>query len=433
MKALWVTNLLFPEAQELLTGKRGVVNGSGGWLSSSAEALVTNENINLAVVAISNRVSTLTRLEGKKMVYYVMPAGKGNLRINKEYIPIWKEIYSDFQPDLVHLHGTELSHGWSLLEALPEAKTVISIQGLMSQICKYYTYGMSSKDIRCNITLRDVVHDIVRRKVMSGSLYRKKKNYEIKGRNELMIYRKAKAVIGRTEWDKANVLAINPKLDYYVCNETLRNEFYSGQWRYDNCEPHTVFLSQATYPFKGLHMIIKALPLIFQEFPDMRVVVAGVNVLGDEGLKGWLKQTGYSKYVKKLMKQLGVEKERITFTGPLDAEGMKAEFLKCNVFISPSGIENSPNSVCEAQMLGVPVVASYVGGTSDMIPDRQCGVLYRFEDVEMLAYHIKTIFRESPTFDGSHEMSIAHQRHNSKANQEQLINIYKRIIGNAND
>ena len=110
------------------------------------------------------------------------------------------------------------------------------------------------------------------------------------------------------------------------------------------------------------------------------------------------------------------------------AESMKKQYLKCNVFVSPSGIENSPNSVCEAQMLGVPVVASYVGGTPDMIPDSKCGFLYRFEDIEMLAYYIKKVFREESNFDGSHEMNVAHNRHDPKANMEQLIRIYKDII-----
>jgi glycosyltransferase involved in cell wall biosynthesis len=41
---------------------------------------------------------------------------------------------------------------------------------------------------------------------------------------------------------------------------------------------------------------------------------------------------------------------------------MKSEYLNCKVFVSPSPIENSPNSVWDAEILGVPTVASYVGG-----------------------------------------------------------------------
>ena len=428
MRVLWITNGIFPEAQGLLLGKPGVVNGSGGWLSSAADALVAVDNMHLGVVAISDAVSRLTRLDGEKMTYYFMPAGQGNLKINKEYIPIWKEIAVDFQPDLIHLHGTELSHGWSLLEALPEAKTVISIQGLISQICHFYTSGMTKKDIYCNITLRDLIHDIVKRKVMCGSLIRQRKGFVLRGKNERLILQRAKAVIGRTTWDRANVLAINPQLSYYFCNETLRKEFYTGQWRYDKCTPYTIFLSQANFPYKGLHMIIKAMPLILQSYPSAQIVVAGSDVLGGDSLKERIKLSGYSKYIKKLMKDRGLKRDIIRFTGPLDADGMKKQYLDCNVFVSPSSIENSPNSVCEAQMLGVPVVASYVGGTPDIVSNNNSGRMYRFEDVEMLAQLIKDVFSNASEFDGSLEMSLARKRHDRESNLKQLIQIYTSIL-----
>ena len=54
----------------------------------------------------------------------------------------------------------------------------------------------------------------------------------------------------------------------------------------------------------------------------------------------------------------------------------------------PSSIENSPNSLGEAQLLGVPCIASDVGGVTDMIPNKECGIIYRFEEVELLAKHI---------------------------------------------
>lgn len=63
---------------------------------------------------------------------------------------------------------------------------------------------------------------------------------------------------------------------------------------------------------------------------------------------------------------------------------MVKRYLLSNVFICPSTIENSPNSLCEAQLLGVPHIASYVGGTADLMKgNEEC--LYRFEETEMLA------------------------------------------------
>lgn len=43
MKILWITNILFPEARVLLTG-RGELKSSGGWMLGAAEALLKIPN-----------------------------------------------------------------------------------------------------------------------------------------------------------------------------------------------------------------------------------------------------------------------------------------------------------------------------------------------------------------------------------------------------
>ena len=57
--------------------------------------------------------------------------------------------------------------------------------------------------------------------------------------------------------------------------------------------------------------------------------------------------------------------DKIEFLGRLSAEGMKQAYLDANVFVMPSTIENSPNSLGEAMLLGVPCVAADVGGVAE--------------------------------------------------------------------
>ena len=52
--------------------------------------------------------------------------------------------------------------------------------------------------------------------------------------------------------------------------------------------------------------------------------------------------------------------ENIVFCGSLDENSMRDQYLRSHVFISASTIENSPNSVGEAMLLGVPVVTNVV-------------------------------------------------------------------------
>ena len=108
---------------------------------------------------------------------------------------------------------------------------------------------------------------------------------------------------------------------------------------------------------------------------------------------------------------------------------MKQAYLDANVYVLPSAIENSSNSLCEAQILGVPIVASYCGGTPSLIEEEKTGFLYRYEEVEMLAQIIIRLFQRTNYEQLSkEEQAEAFLRHNSTLNAMGLMKIYNVII-----
>ena len=116
---------------------------------------------------------------------------------------------------------------------------------------------------------------------------------------------------------------------------------------------------------------------------------------------------------------------KVFFTGSLDVEQMKREYLNANVFICPSSIENSPNSLGEAQILGTPCVASYVGGVMDMMKgDEQH--LYRFEEIEMLSTKVCEVFAARERQVDMKESAL--RRHDKENNSRRLYDIYKEIV-----
>ena len=415
MKVLWITNILFPEAESQLVTTGGL-KSSGGWMLGAADALVKRGDVSLYVASVSPLVDSLVKLRGKDIVYYIIPFGKGNLRENSEYQDYWKIINSEICPDLVHIHGTEYSHGHAYMKACGSDNVVISIQGLKSACADYYHYGISKKDIVKNITLRDLLR---------GTIFKRQKDFRRSSVYEMDMLRMAKHVIGRTKWDRTRTWAINPEANYYFCNETLRSEFYDGSsWVYDKCRKHSIFLSQAGYPLKGLHQVLKAMPLILRNYPDAVIRVAGNDIISTDSLVQKLKLTGYGKYISTLIKKYKLS-DHIQFIGNLDAEQMKNEYLDSNVFICPSSLENSPNSLGEAQILGVPCVSSYVGGAVDMMKGNEDN-LYRFEDTEMLAYTICKVFADEGRQVDMRDVGL--RRHDPEANSEQLSNIYYAML-----
>lgn len=412
MKVLWISNIVFPEALSLI-GDDCTKQGVGGWLLGAADALSDISSVDLCVVSVSKRISNLVYLRGDRINYYLIPLCKSLVGYNT-YMRLINE---QFSPDIVHIHGTEFPYGLSWLNVCPSENVVISIQGLVSIIAKYYLSGLTLSKIIGSVT----AHDLMRK-----TIFGERRDLIRKGKEEEEVIKKVKYVIGRTVFDYSHCKAINPNIRYFHCNETLRSAFYSGRWEYKRCIPHSIFLSQGSSPIKGLHIVLKAISLIKNNYPDIRLSIAGKDYLHYKGITKLICQTGYEKIISKLVRKLRIA-NIISFTGTLDANGMKDEYLKANVFICPSSIENSSNSIGEAQLLGVPVIASFAGGNPDMMKCNE-EYLYRFEEPEMLATKIIDVFEKEDKIETSIIREIASKRHDAHLNTSILMDVYNTIM-----
>lgn len=423
MNILWISNIVLPEALSLL-GVNNILRGTGGWMIGAVNSLLQNSSINLYIASPTNRVTKLVELKGKKVTYFLFPLGSGNHKYNPSFEVYFKRIKTIAKPDVVHIHGTEFSHSLAYVRACGPEKVVASIQGMTSELSKYKTAGLTTWDIVKHLSISDIF--------MKQSLFYKVKELKECGKSEIALIKELKHIIGRTTWDRANTWAINQNINYHFCNETLRPEFYTGeQWTYDKCEKHTIFCNQPTNTIKGFHQLLKALPLVVKQFPDTKVYLSGVKSLKSDTLKHKLIETGYIRYLRDEIKKANLDKN-IVFLGPLDAEQMKRQYLNANVFVSPSTIENSPNSIGEAQILGTPVISSFVGGVSDMIDNNVSGFLYRFEDTNALAFLICKLFAGDVNYEEmtNNEITVAKQRHDPIINTTSLLKIYNDILQN---
>ena len=419
MKILWVVNTVFPAAANHLGLQPPVV---GGWMYGLASDLAKSDDISLAVATVYSG-KEVKSFEINGIRYYLIPR-QAQPSQTDELAQDWRSVIADFAPDLVHIHGTEYGHGMVLMNACPDLKYVVSIQGLVSVYHRYYLAGMSTWDVLRNITFRDIVR--------RNTLFHAQHDFYKRGLVEKEYIRRANAVIGRTDWDRAHAQAINPKVDYHFCNESLRDEFYTGEkWSLENCRRHSIFLSQAGYPIKGLHQVLKAVALLKDDYPDILIEVAGHDITNSATLKDRLKRGGYGRYIGSLIKRYGLEKH-VKFLGPLQAEDMKKAYLRAHIFICPSSIENSPNSLGEAQMLGVPSIASYCGGVPSMVKDGKSALLYRFEEHEMLAVIMSKLFMSDKAMNNLSQscQKEAESRHCREVNLDVLKNTYKELCKN---
>ena len=418
MKVLWITNILFPDICNFLHREAPV---TGGWMKSLAEdLLIQYPNIELAVAALYGNNKKLLEKKIGKITYFCLPFNEYHTVYNAEMGNYWKEIANKFNPDVVHIHGTEFPFGLAYLKANGGDNAVISIQGLVGAYARYSLGNISRETLKKYRT----IYDRLKKTILNSP-----ERMDKQGKLEFEYLSYVNHVIGRTEWDKDHIWAINPSCQYHFCNETLRSPFYTSiKWDVKKCIRHSIFLSQAQKPIKGIHKMIEAMPLILREFPDTKVFVAGYNFLEKNSFKDKLRFTTYANYILSLIKKYRLE-EKFIFTGLIDEERMAEHYRNANVFVCPSSIENSPNSLGEAQIIGVPCIASYVGGIPSMINNGISGLLYRFEEHEMLASLVCKVFGNDQLALklSQQEIITAENRHNKKINAMNTYNIYKII------
>ncbi len=103
---------------------------------------------------------------------------------------------------------------------------------------------------------------------------------------------------------------------------------------------------------------------------------------------------------------------------------------EAEVFVYPSYIDNSPNSVCEAQIVGLPVIACNVGGVNSLIIHNVSGILIPSNGVFELVYYLLKMKNDSEfkrdISKGGKE--IANIRHNRNVIKTELLQVYKYIL-----
>ncbi len=414
MRLLWLCNNAPGDVQEQIKASKS----SGFWLDHVLRSLRKQE---LTIRVLCREKAEAGRLDercsyacyGEPLPYAYYP------ELEQQFL----EELETFRPDVIHIWGTEYGHTLAMVNAAEKAglldRTVISIQGLCAEVAKHYAQGVPDR-VRKGYTFRDLLRQ--------DNMVQQAEKFARRGQLEIQAIRKAKHVIGRTGWDKACAEACNPHIHYHFCNETLREEFYEGAWQYESSRKHRIFASSCSYPVKGFHYLLEAFAQVLKTYPDARLAVTGKSFLEAGSWKQKLRRNGYDKYLTDLVKRYHLE-DKIDFLGKLDAAGMKQAFLDANVFALPSTIENSPNSLGEAMLLGVPCVAADVGGVSDLMEKGTEGRIYPAGDTEMLCRHICDIFALEAAAAEPARRASAHARktHDPQTNLETLLAIYESL------
>lgn len=419
MKILWLINIMLP----FYAKEKGLpYTEREGWLTGAFEKMTAEKNENLELA-----VCFPTGEKGKKEIvggiaFYLF---REDLRVPEQYDKnLEKElaaVLEDFQPDLVHIFGTEFPHTLAMTRVWNRPdRTLVGIQGVL---------------VECAAAYRSFLPDVVwksasfRDRVRHDSLQNQQRKFEARAEHEKEALTLTGHIAGRTDFDKAFASAYAPAATYHYLCETMRPVFYDARWEIVGMQRHRIFVSQGDYPLKGFHILLRALPSLIKEYPDLQVYCAGNHIFDSNKKFARLKRSAYGEYLRQLAEREQVA-GHVTMLGTQDANGMLEQLKAANVFVCSSIIENSPNSVAEAMLAGVPIVAAAVGGIPSMVTDEQEGLLVPGGDVRALAQAVRRIF-ENDTLAvslGNAARKRALATHNPDEGYRQLIDIYKSIV-----
>jgi len=414
MQVLWFSNT--PAlGQEYLNQKS---LGTGGWMAELDKCM--QEVVELSV-AFTYPYSITPFQYGKTMYY---PVYTGNIIIenlkqrwlnkiyDKDFLPDYLKVIETVKPDIIHIHGTENS--FSCIIDQVKIPVVVSIQGNLTVYYQKFRSGLFGDFIHTtqyNLDLKSLLFG-------TPNFFR---SYKKLGRMSLIEQsnlKKTKHIIGRTDWDRRISRVLSPESNYHTGNEILRDSFYKNTWNhktiFDKLVIHT---TNGNNYYKGFETLCHALTLLIELGLDLEWRVAGIS-----------KNSLINKIVKKQLKQKYPQKG-LVLLGSLNEQELVERLKEAHIYVMTSHIENSPNNLCEAMILGMPCIATLAGGTGSMLKDGNEGILIQGGDPWALAGAILEIKNdtEKAIKYGKAAREKALKRHNKESITTNLLEIYKLV------
>jgi glycosyltransferase involved in cell wall biosynthesis len=408
MRVLWFTNDPLPAVHRRM-GREPM--GSGTWMPSLLENLIATPGIQLEVASAHPGPDFQCNEDGVEYFVLGQPRYQQFFSCTKRDLQKSAALVRERAPELIHIHGSERFYGLLPARGMTEVPCAISLQGLVGPLTSVFFGALTPRELWRSERLIEVT-------TRRGLLW-KYRSYGDGSRQEREVLMGARAVMGRTDWDRAHVGKLNPTAKYYHVGEILRRDFSQAVWDVARRQPYTIIFTNAGEPMRGTEILLRALLLVRREFPGAKLRLAG----------GIGVRRGYHRFLRRMIEETGLS-GNVEFLGYLNASEMAAELSRSHVFATSSYLENSPNSLCEAMQVGLPCVATFAGGIPSLVDHGRTGLLFPTGDAPLLAESILRIFRSDDLAAGLGRAARvqATERHAPKRVVSQLLDAYESVL-----
>lgn len=331
-------------------------------------------------------------------------------KVNEDkVIPLGRKVIDEYKPDIIHVFGNEWPFG--LLAQYTDIPLVIHIQGSIIPYNnalyppKYngYTFVKAA-----GWNLRKDWHRL-------NGYYKDKSRLEMEER----IWKCVRHYMGRTTWDKALVNTLTKDCTYHHVEEALRPTFFENKklWSCPKGGKLRLLSTGCSSFWKGIDVMLKTAHVLKEVGVDFEWNVAG-------GLSIELKEIVEKK------EGLRYADNNINILGFCTPEQLIDIMCNSTMYVHTAYIENSPNSICEAQLVGMPIVSTMVGGISTLVRNGEEGDLLPANDPWQIANAIIELSKDKERMMRYSKNSREHalERHNPENIMNQLLKCYKDLV-----
>jgi len=395
----------------------------GGWISSLEEEMAPLVHLGVAFLTKEENLDPV-RVHGKAnwgvhrrngVSYYPVYNGHdssrgervrtllfGDKKQEEDLVACFMNIVYSFRPDVIHIFGSE--HLFGLVALHTDIPVVLHIQGILNEYQKVF--------LPPGVTPLRWLTTPFRISRFFGNLYTLVR-WGARVEREKVMLSSIEYYLGRTTWDHDCVAQYNPSMTYFHGGEILRPVFYESQPHTEDPDILTIVSTISEPPYKGMDVILLTGYLLKKKGIDFRWRVFG-NV--------------EPEFFERLS-NVTLDRSGVTLEGVADAPTLCAALRSCTMYVHPSYIDNSPNSLCEAQMIGAPVIATKVGGIPSLVEDGINGLLVPSGDAEALCEAIISL-NGSPDFRhtlGQNGRQTAIERHDRNTIVRELLSTYSSL------
>lgn len=388
---------------------------SGGWIAS-LERIIRQYGKDIELGIAFEHSDKCFKVERDGVTYY--PMNKIDTRIKKLRLmlnyanewfflrPLVQKVIDDFKPDIIHCFGSEWPFG--LIARDIKIPIVIHMQGFAN------IYALSAS-MCCRLSDQYKYHHY-NPFSMFHYWYRSLKT-DASNKREQEIMRCNKYFMGRTEWDKNIVKYYSPNAKYYHCEEAIRPEILHSKikWQFTSRKKMRIVTISGASALKGNDLILRT-----------------AKILKDFGFDFEWRVAGNKNSFSFFEHIIGLRHSdlNINLLGFINANEVAKELSEADVYVHTSIIDNSPNSLCEAQLIGCPVIATNVGGIPQLVDDRKTGILFPYNEPHTLAFMLMNVFGNKNLLESisRNEILASHTRHNEQKIMQCLNLIYQDVI-----